>query len=88
MAEDVEGVNGVVQVDNKLFITCGCAHTILHDDPIFVQVGCQSSLDMSVNRPAWKCSHRFFSDVMKKGRFYCDALSCAVKQGAPLWICK
>jgi hypothetical protein len=47
----------------------------------FVQGGCQSSVQMSANRHTWKFPYKFLSDIVKKGRFYCNGLSYAMKQG-------
>ena len=82
MADDVEGVNGVVQQDNKLFISCASTSSMMTlTITKFVLSGCQSSLQMSANRHTWKCLYRFRSDIVKKGRFYCNGLSYTMKQG-------
>jgi len=46
----------------------------------YVQGSCRSSLQMSANRLTRKCPYRFLSDIVKKGRFYCNGLSYALKQ--------
>lgn len=38
VADSVEGVNGVVKEDNKLFITCGSVYAIIHNDPDYHKI--------------------------------------------------
>jgi hypothetical protein len=38
MADSVEGINGVVQQDNKLFISCASAYTVIQDDSEYYKI--------------------------------------------------
>jgi len=38
MADIFVGVNGPVQQDNKLFISCASAYSIIHDDPDYYRI--------------------------------------------------
>jgi len=38
MADSVVGVNGVVRQDNKLFISCASAYSVIHDDPDYYRI--------------------------------------------------
>jgi hypothetical protein len=69
VADSVEGVNGVIQQD-KLFISCACAYTVIHDDPEYYNICArwlpkqltdeceQACMTMSIPVYQWHCEDR------------------------------
>jgi len=67
MADSVEVVNVVVQQDNKLFISCASAYTVIHDDPDYYRICArwlpkqltdeceQAYMKMSIQVSQWHC---------------------------------
>jgi hypothetical protein len=83
VADRVEGVNGVVQQD-KLFISCASAYTVIHDDPEYYNISARwlpKQLTDECGQACMTMSMRVISDILKTGRFRYSGLLYAMKQG-------
>jgi tRNA uridine 5-carbamoylmethylation protein Kti12 len=57
MADSVEGVNGEVQQDNRLFISCASAYTVIHDDLDYYRICARCLLKQFAN----ECEQAYMS---------------------------